>query len=160
MSDAKISVTFEQDHDRLDALFTTFQEQKRKDFAKAKEAFVAFKFGLQRHIVWEEDILFPKWEENSGMAEGGPTQVMRTEHRLIGDCLEAIHQNVLKQNPNSDNDEQKLLELLKSHNMKEERILYPSIDQVISDEERAELYQAMKDIPEERYRVCCGSEHP
>ena len=160
MSDAKISVTFEQDHDRLDALFTTFQEQKRKDFAKAKEAFVAFKFGLQRHIVWEEDILFPKWEENSGMAEGGPTQVMRTEHRLIGDCLEAIHRNVLKQNPNSDNDEQKLLELLKSHNMKEERILYPSIDQVISDEERAELYQAMKDIPEERYRVCCGSEHP
>lgn len=160
MSEGKISVTFEQDHDRLDALFTTFQEQKRKDFAKAKEAFVAFKFGLQRHIVWEEDILFPKWEENSGMAEGGPTQVMRTEHRLIGDCLEAIHRNVLKQNPNSDNDEQKLLELLKSHNMKEERILYPSIDQVISDEERAELYQAMKDIPEERYRVCCGSEHP
>jgi hypothetical protein len=48
MSEGKISVTFEQDHDRLDALFTTFQEQKRKDFAKAKEAFVAFKFGLQR----------------------------------------------------------------------------------------------------------------
>jgi regulator of cell morphogenesis and NO signaling len=160
MSEGKISVTFEQDHDRLDALFTTFQEQKRKDFAKAKEAFVAFKFGLQRHIVWEEDILFPKWEENSGMAEGGPTQVMRTEHRLIGDCLEAIHRNVLKQNPDSDNDEQRLLELLKSHNMKEERILYPSIDQVISDEERAAVYQAMQDIPEERYRVCCGSEHP
>ena len=31
MSEGKISVTFEQDHDRLDALFTTFQEQKRKD---------------------------------------------------------------------------------------------------------------------------------
>ncbi len=160
MSDAKISVTFEQDHDRLDALFTSFQEQKRKDFAKAKEAFVAFKFGLQRHIVWEEDILFPKWEENAGMAEGGPTQVMRTEHRLIGDCLEAIHQKVQEQNPDSDKDEQRLLDLLKSHNMKEERILYPSIDQVISDEERASIYQAMEAIPEERYRGCCGSEHP
>ncbi|TKB86421.1 MAG: hypothetical protein E8D43_06170 [Nitrospira sp.] len=102
MSEGKISVTFEQDHDRLDALFTTFQEQKRKDFAKAKEAFVAFKFGLQRHIVWEEDVLFPKWEENSGMAEGGPTQVMRTEHRMIGDCLEAIHQKVQAQDPDSD----------------------------------------------------------
>lgn len=94
------------------------------------------------------------------MAEGGPTQVMRTEHRLIGDCLEAIHRKVLGQNPDSDKDEQRLLELLKSHNMKEERILYPSIDQVISDEERRVLYQAMKDIPEERYRVCCGSERP
>ena len=159
MSDGKISATFEQDHDRLDALFGTFQEQKRNDFAKAKEAFVAFKFGLQRHIVWEEDVLFPKWEENSGMAEGGPTQVMRTEHRMIGDCLEAIHQKVQAQDPESDRDAQRLLDILKSHNMKEERILYPSIDQVISDQERAELYQAMKDIPEERYRTCCGSGH-
>ena len=159
MSDAKISVTFEQDHDRLDTLFTSFQEQKRKDFAKAKEAFVAFKFGLQRHIVWEEEILFPKWEENSGMAEGGPTQVMRTEHRMIGDCLEAIHRKVQAQDPDSDGEERRLLDILKSHNMKEGRILYPSIDQVISDEERAAMYQAMKDIPEERYRVCCGSEH-
>ncbi len=157
MSEGKISVTFEQDHDRLDALFTTFQEQKRQDVAKAKEAFAAFKFGLQRHIVWEEDVLFPKWEENSGMAEGGPTQVMRTEHRIIGDCLEAIHRKVQAQDPESDRDEQLLLDILKSHNMKEERILYPSIDQVISDQERAELYQAMKDIPEERYRASCGN---
>ncbi|HNI20264.1 MAG: hemerythrin domain-containing protein [Nitrospira sp.] len=157
MSHEKISVTFEQDHDRLDALFTTFQQQKRKDMAKAKEAFVEFKFGLQRHIVWEEDVLFPKWEENSGMAEGGPTQVMRTEHRIIGECLEAIHQKVQANNPDSDLEEQRLVDVLKSHNMKEERILYPSIDQVITDQERAELYQAMKDIPEERYRTCCGS---
>ncbi len=159
MAEEKISVTFERDHDRLDALFTTFQEQKRKDFVKAKEAFVTFKFGLQRHIVWEEDVLFPKWEENSGMAEGGPTQVMRTEHRMIGDCLEAIHQKVQAQDPESDQDEQRLLDILKSHNMKEERILYPSIDQVISDQERTELYRAMEDIPEERYRTCCGSGH-
>ncbi|MCW5794589.1 MAG: hemerythrin domain-containing protein [Nitrospira sp.] len=157
MSHEKISVTFEQDHDRLDALFTTFQQQKRKDMAKAKEAFVEFKFGLQRHIVWEEDVLFPKWEENSGMAEGGPTQVMRTEHRIIGECLEGIHQKVQANNPDSDLEEQRLVDVLKSHNMKEERILYPSIDQVITDQERAELYQAMKDIPEERYRTCCGS---
>jgi len=157
MSHEKISVTFEQDHDRLDALFTTFQQQKRKDMAKAKEAFVEFKFGLQRHIVWEEDVLFPKWEENSGMAEGGPTQVMRTEHRIIGEFLEAIHQKVQASNPDSNLEEQRLVDVLKSHNMKEERILYPSIDQVITDQERAELYQAMKDIPEERYRTCCGS---
>ena len=157
MSDAKISATFEEDHDRLDALFSTFQQQKRKDFAKAKEAFIEFKFGLQRHIVWEEDVLFPKWEENSGMAEGGPTQVMRTEHRIIADCLEAIHQKVQANNPGSDMEEQRLVDVLKSHNMKEERILYPSIDQVISEAERAELYRAMKEIPEERYRTCCGS---
>ncbi|MCC2641575.1 MAG: uncharacterized protein K0S45_1988 [Nitrospira sp.] len=158
MSESKISVTFEQDHERLDGLFASFQQQKRQDFARAKEAFAEFKLGLQRHILWEEELLFPKWEENSGMAEGGPTQVMRTEHRLIADCLEAIHQKLQAQNADSDKDEQRLLELLKAHNMKEERILYPSMDQVISDEERTMLYRAMRDIPEERYRACCGSE--
>ncbi len=160
MSEPKtISAFYEQDHDRLDELFKTFQKMKRSDFAKAKEAFKEFKFGLQRHIVWEEDLLFPLWEEKTGMSEGGPTFVMRTEHRQIGQQLEAIHDKVAEQNPDSDQEEQALLNLLGSHNLKEERILYPSIDQVTAPEECKEVFQKMKEIPEERYRVCCGV-HP
>jgi predicted XRE-type DNA-binding protein len=53
-----ITAFFEHDHDRLDELFETFQQLKRSDFPKAKDAFKEFKFGLQRHIVWEEDLLF------------------------------------------------------------------------------------------------------
>ncbi len=151
-----ISKFFEQDHDRLDELFKTFQRLKRSDFAKAKEAFKDFKFGLQRHIVWEEDLLFPLWEEKTGMAEGGPTFVMRKEHRQIGEQLEAIHQKVAEQNPDSDQEEQALLTLLGSHNMKEERVLYPSIDQVTSEDERETVFLNMKNIPEDRYKVCCG----
>jgi iron-sulfur cluster repair protein YtfE (RIC family) len=153
-----ISTVFEEDHDRLDGLFKSFQSLKRFDFAKAKEAFQEFKFGLQRHIVWEEDVLFPLWEEKTGMVEGGPTQVMRREHRQIGDCLEAIHQKVQEQNPDSDREEQALLELLGNHNMKEERVLYPAIDSVTSEKERETIYRAMKDIPEDRYKVCCGAD--
>jgi iron-sulfur cluster repair protein YtfE (RIC family) len=154
-----ISTFFEEDHDRLDGLFKQFQSLKRSDFAKAKEAFKEFKFGLQRHIVWEEDLLFPLWEEKTGMSEGGPTAVMRREHRLIGDCLEAIHQKVAEESPDSDREEQTLLELLGNHNMKEERVLYPAIDNVTSDQERETVYRAMKTIPEERYKVCCGTDH-
>ena len=159
MSDAKISVTFEQDHDRLDALFQSFQTLKHHDFAKAKETFKEFKFGLQRHIVWEEDLLFPLWEERTGMSEGGPTFVMRHEHRQIGEQLEAIHQKVAEQNPESDREEAALLALLSAHNLKEERVLYPSIDQVVTPEECQDIFHKMKQIPEERYRVCCGV-HP
>lgn len=151
-----ISKFFEQDHDRLDELFKTFQRVKRSDFPKAKEAFKDFKFGLQRHIVWEEDLLFPLWEEKTGMAEGGPTFVMRNEHRQIGQQLEAIHQKVAEQNPDSDQEEQSLLTLLGSHNMKEERVLYPAIDDVTSAEERETVFLNMKNIPEDRYKVCCG----
>lgn len=160
MSDENtVSAFFQQDHDRLDALFQSFQTLKRHDFAKAKEVFKEFKFGLQRHIVWEEDLLFPLWEEKTGMSEGGPTFVMRNEHRLIGQQLEAIHDKVGEQNPDSDQEEAALLNILGSHNMKEERVLYPSIDQVTSEEERKTVFRNMKTIPEERYRVCCGHEH-
>nr|MBI3613652.1 hemerythrin domain-containing protein [Nitrospirota bacterium] len=156
MSHPTIHQFFQKDHERLDTLFKNFHALKRSDFAKAKEAFVQFKFGLQRHIVWEEDILFPLWERQTGMAEVGPTMVMRAEHRQIGDYLETIHRKVQQQDPESDQEEQRLLAILSSHNQKEERILYHAIDSILKEEDRASIYQAMNNIPEERYKTCCG----
>jgi len=147
---------FEQDHDRLDELFKTFQRLKQSDFPKAEQAFKDFKVGLQRHILWEEDLLFPLWEEKTGMSKDGPTFVMRNEHRQIGKQLEAIHDKVVEQNPESDREEQVLLNLLGSHNMKEERVLYPSIDQVTSAEERETVFQNMNSLPEDGYKISCG----
>ena len=155
MDTTTITAYFEQDHDRLDALLTTFHEVKRKDFALAKERFREFKFGLQRHIVWEEDLLFPLWEQHSGITEG-PTAVMRAEHRKIGAALEALHAKVGDADPQSDGEEEALIALLEAHNLKEERVLYPAIDQTLTDAERQGLFARMKAIPEERYRVCCG----
>ncbi|HSA61162.1 MAG TPA: hemerythrin domain-containing protein [Nitrospiraceae bacterium] len=151
-----ISEFYEQDHDRLDELFTAYRNLKRTDFARAKEAFKEFKVGLQRHIVWEEDLLFPLWEEKTGMSDGGPTFVMRNEHRQIGQLLETMHDKVAEQNPGTDREEQALLNLLGSHNMKEERVLYPAIDQVTSAEERETVFRNMNNIPEDRYNICCG----
>jgi iron-sulfur cluster repair protein YtfE (RIC family) len=151
-----ISAFYEEDHDRLEELFKTFQQLKRSDFGKAKETFKEFKVGLQRHIVWEEELLFPLWEKKTGTSEGGPTFVMRNEHRQIGQQLEAIHDKVAEQNPDSDEEEQALLNLLGAHNMKEERVLYPAIDQVTTQEERETVFRNMKNIPEDRYKVCCG----
>ncbi len=156
MQQPSISAVFEEDHDRLDALFGTFQAEKRRDFTKAKAAFKEFKVGLQRHIVWEEEILFPLWEQKTGMVEGGPTAVMRMEHQQIHECLEAVHKKVQDLNPNSDGEERDLLRLLEAHNLKEERVLYPGIDQVLDQTERNKVFADMKDIPEERYQSCCG----
>jgi iron-sulfur cluster repair protein YtfE (RIC family) len=71
-------------------------------------------------------LLFPLREEKTGMSEDGPTFVMRAEHRQIGQQLEAIHGKVAEQNPDSDQEEQSLLDLLGSHNRKEERALFPA----------------------------------
>jgi Uncharacterized conserved protein len=146
---------FELDHDRLDDLLKQFLQLKRVDPVNATACFVEFKVELQRHIVWEEDILFPTWEASTGM-EGGPTAVMRAEHRQIEQALEAVHRKVRAQDPESDDEELVLRNLLKTHNEKEERILYPAIDSVLTAQDRTALYERMKSIPEERYQVCCG----
>ncbi len=151
-----ITTCYEKDHDRLDELFKTFHTMKRSDFAQAKAAFKEFKMGLQRHIVWEEELLFPIWEEKTGMIEDGPTPMMRHEHSQIKQLLDVIHQKVEGQNLDTDQEEQALLQLLGSHNRKEERALYPAIDNVTSAEERTTVFSNMKSIPEDRYNACCS----
>lgn len=151
-----ITAYFEADHDRLDNLFQKYREIKRGDFKIAKPYFREFFKGLRKHIVWEEEVLFPFFEKASGMM-GGPTQVMRQEHRLIGGILDRIHAKVRAADPNSDQEEEELISVLKPHNDKEENILYPAIDQFAGAEHAAELFLQMEEIPQEHFQTCCGS---
>ena len=153
-----ISGYFGEDHDRLDKLFSEYQSLKRKDHPAAKEKFKEFIKGLTRHIVWEEDVLFPLFEKKTGLANNGPTEVMRAEHRLIGKYLEAIHDKVKMRNPESDEEEQLLVQTLHSHNHKEELILYPAIDRQLIDKEIEAVFATMQSIPEERYHTCCHAD--
>jgi len=150
-----ITEQFAADHDRLDALFVGFQTLKRKDFPAAKENFKEFLKGLTRHIVWEEDVLFPLFEARTGMKGAGPTEVMRREHRLIKGQLDVIHDKVRVADPNSDAAEAALLDILGAHNQKEESILYPAIDQGLDAAGLAGARKAMDSIPQERYACCC-----
>jgi regulator of cell morphogenesis and NO signaling len=155
MENMTISGYFEEDHDRLDRLFKMFQKYKPVDFYRAKEYFVTFKFGLQRHIIWEEEILFPLFEKNTGMKGFGPTEVMRIEHRQIAGHLEALHKKVQMRDTDTEGEEKALLATLGSHNQKEENVLYPAIDHVATYEQTEAVFAAIKEIPEERYAFCC-----
>jgi regulator of cell morphogenesis and NO signaling len=156
MNDQTVQVSFAHDHDRLDQLLNTYRQLKRIDFARAKEAFREFKFGLQRHIIWEETVLFPLFEEKTGMRDRGPTAVTRAEHREIGQRLEALHAKVRAKDADSSREEEELLQALAAHNQKEENVLYPMIDRLSSDEERAAAFKKMEELPEEAYWTCCG----
>ncbi len=159
MSNQSVQTSFAHDHDRLDELLRTYRQLKQTDFASARQAFREFKFGLQRHIIWEETVLFPLFEDKTGMRDLGPTAVMRAEHREIGRRLEALHDKVRRQDLDSDQEEESLLQALAAHNHKEENVLYPAIDRLSSAEERAAAFQAMETLPEEAYRTCCGGQH-
>jgi iron-sulfur cluster repair protein YtfE (RIC family) len=153
---SSIRAAFAEDHNRLDALFAEYQALKRVDHGQAKARFKEFKVGLQRHIVWEEQVLFPLFERKTGIREGGPTAVMRAEHRQIADRLEAIHRKVRARDPETDREDEALLAALAAHNHKEENILYPMLDRLATPEEVADAFRAMEEVPEEAYKTCCG----
>ena len=141
-----VSTFMSNDHDRLDALFAKFSQAQGED---AKELFHQFRSGLQKHIVWEEKILFPAFEQKTGVQQG-PTEIMRQEHLQIKELLNMIQQDVKNKNA-----AQQLHELLSQHNVKEEQVLYPAIDQVTSAQEQQELLQKIKELPKEAYCTCC-----
>jgi len=151
-----ISGFFQHDHDRLDVLFQSFQTLKRQDVLKAREAFTQFTSGLERHIRWEEDFLFPLWEDKTGMSDGGPTFVMRREHRQVEEQLRSIGRNLTEQNTDNNEAEQALLTVLAAHNLKEERVLYPAIDQVTTPEECSDILGKIREFPEARVESSAG----
>ena len=132
------------DHDRLDEIFNKFKQIKNRNINRAKELFGEFKNGLERHIVWEEEILFPLFEKQAGMNDSGPTFVMRTEHVRIKEIISGIHERAEKLDPDTDELENELLFVLTAHNDKEESILYPWIDNSISSQEKEEAFERIR----------------
>lgn len=155
MSDQSIREFFQDDHRRLDDLFRRYRSTKGTDTSLTRELFLEFAAGLQRHIVWEEELLFPLWEGKTGMFDSGPTEVMRSEHRQIRAILEAMEHKVGQGNFQTDSEEAGLLNVLSLHNTKEERVLYPAIDQVASEEERTTVFRAIETGPDEGDRARC-----
>jgi len=132
------------DHDRLDNIFSELMALGAGDGKRAQALFGDFRSGLERHIVWEEDLLFPIFERSTGMRDAGPTAVMRMEHRQIREILEQIDQTLRAENPPAiARLANALLQVLGSHNQKEEHILYPAIDNVAEEQERQQAIDQM-----------------
>lgn len=144
MNSQSINDHYTKDHDRLDELLRQFQTLKLSDRSKAARNFEEFKAGLEQHIAWEEEILFPSFEKKFGHLDG-PTEVMRWEHREIRAFLNAIAEKLARGDCDTTIEEMGLQSVLCPHNHKEESILYPMIDQVTGDEERTEIFARMSE---------------
>jgi regulator of cell morphogenesis and NO signaling len=125
------------DHDRLDALDkAAFDALGSGDLATARELFTHFFRGLDRHIRFEEEILFPALEERAGFRpEAGPTAVMRAEHVEIRACLAGISAALDGGGAGAAAIRSRMLSVLGGHNLKEEQILYPLADRALGKPE-------------------------
>ena len=123
-----------EDHSRCDELFASMEDAVAKDIATAKEAYELFAGETERHFQMEERVMFPEFEQKTGMTEG-PTAMMRHEHiqmrNLIKDMAAAIE---AKDKDKFFGNSETLMILMQQHNMKEEQMLYPMAQQHLSAE--------------------------
>ncbi len=127
-----------EDHNHCDTLFVAAENAvAARDWALADEEFDHFLAGMKRHFAMEEEVLFPAFEQRTGSA-GGPTFVMRSEHRQMSGLLDEMA-GALRQNDDKGylGLSETLLMLMRQHNMKEENILYPMSDQAMDGEQSA-----------------------
>ena len=122
--------------DDLEAVInqTTINRTKIKEFLHFTETFA------EPHHQKEEQVLFPALEKKGIPNEGGPIGMMLIEHATKRDYLvkmrEALRENnniKLKENT------QAMISLLRDHIYKEDNVLYPCAQDVLTEEELSGL---------------------
>lgn len=137
-----------EDHRRLDAIVTEVERLLGANaYLDAGKMFGEFACGLNRHIVAEEEILFPTFERMTGMASG-PTAVMREEHVEIRQLLDEVSAAIGNQDAAGALESiRAIVSVLSDHNRKEEGILYPMTDRAAGgDRERDELVRRLQAV--------------
>ncbi|HOL64393.1 MAG TPA: hemerythrin domain-containing protein [Accumulibacter sp.] len=130
----KIANLLTSDHRSCDQFLATCESAvSRKEWALARSAFADFQAAMLTHFDSEESILFPQFEQRTGISRG-PTHVMRSEHLQMRQLL-LLAAVALDANDVDDycGHTETLLIMMQQHNVKEENVLYPMCDQQLAD---------------------------
>ncbi len=140
------------DHHRLDDLLEGLQVWRANNPAKAKELLAQFASALRRHLRWEEEVLFPLFEQKTGQT--GLIRTLLAEHQEILERLEALAQK-LEHRDDASYEEKMLVEELGGHNAREEYALYPELDKLLEEEEKSRVFQEMTALSEGDVGTSC-----
>ncbi len=135
------------EHRCCDESFAATEEVAQTgDLARCRASFQQFRAAMEHHFQKEETMLFPAFEQATGNAMG-PTRVMRLEHQQMRETLAGMDDALA----GGDLDDflgqaEGLLILMQQHNIKEEQMLYPMCDRLLSGTVGS-VIQAMRDVP-------------
>ncbi|ABB45112.1 Hemerythrin HHE cation binding region [Sulfurimonas denitrificans DSM 1251] len=132
MSNIKDFMT--QDHRDCDEIFVEMENAVVSKSQDVLVKFEAFYDALTNHFKMEEMVLFPAFEQETGMSEG-PTQVMVMEHEQMRELLSKMSKAI----EGGDNNKffglsETLMILMQQHNMKEEQMFYVMAEQHLGDD--------------------------
>lgn len=123
-----------EDHRRCDEFYAQADEaSERGDWKQARALTKAFVDATLRHFSVEEEHLFPAFSAATGMS-GGPVAVMTMEHGQMRELLLSLFEAAEREDRDSfigigDT----LLVVMQQHNLKEENVLYPMLDQHVEE---------------------------
>lgn len=127
-----ITTIMSADHHTCDEAFARTEELIADgNWSDGSEHFKKFHDAMEHHFSMEESVLFPAFENRTGMTMG-PTEVMRGEHVQMRALFAEMAESVEKQ----DSEQylglsETLLMVMSQHNSKEEQMLYRMADQAL-----------------------------
>lgn len=136
-------------HKVIDDLF--FEHQKallHLDFEKALHLLSAHESTLLSHMKDEEDVLLPVYEERREFPEAGAPRLYYDDHKKMRSHIELFKQTTSMIASEADIERALLnlldreafyLRLCSHHDRRESKYLYPILDEILSESERAEL---------------------
>ncbi|HYW69759.1 MAG TPA: hemerythrin domain-containing protein [Pyrinomonadaceae bacterium] len=138
-------------HRRLDDLFLEHQRALlRLNLERASELLAEYEHDLLAHIRDEEALLMPLYQERATAPIGGAAEIFLGEHEKLRQFL-VLFGKEMEQLKTVDDVERGVLFLLDSqhlfkrllvhHDTREKKMLYPLLDEVTTEAERAALFQ-------------------
>ena len=131
---ATINEFMTSEHRNCDEMFASAEEQvDNEEWERAGELTRDFLNEMERHFMMEEQVLFPAFEQQTGIIQG-PTMIMRDEHQQMRQLLMQLQWALDEKLKDEFLDTgETLLIMMQQHNMKEEGMLYPMCDQQLTD---------------------------
>jgi uncharacterized protein (DUF2249 family) len=140
---ATLSAFLEEDHRRCDGLFAEAEAAALDgDAGRAGDLFARLDLAMRRHLTIEEEGLFPELDRRMGYFGQGPIAVMREEHDQMRGVLTQMAEFIADGQLQSFAGAcETLLILMEQHNLKEEEMLYPVMDEAFAGEQESLLKQ-------------------
>jgi iron-sulfur cluster repair protein YtfE (RIC family) len=131
-----VTETLSAHHRACDELFLAAEGAAAEGrWPECKTKIGAYRSEMARHFDFEEQILFPAFEQATGMSHG-PTTVMREEHAQMLELIERLVDAAARSHSEDYlAASETMLVLMQQHNLKEEGVLYPECDALLGSDD-------------------------
>ena len=135
-------------HEQLRKLLNAHQEALVcGDRYSARATFERYASAMRAHLQAEDDVLLPRYRELVKAEPGGGAELLDAEHRKVTLFLNAMEDDLAEcaddpidpaQRVHWIEEQARFKHLLEHHHQREENVLFPALDAVLEDDEKAD----------------------